>query len=147
MFHLPQFDQCLPLNEDQRRQQMEDDFQDPLWPFWVLGDAFWIDQRTGHVLRLYQQYLSRKAWRFCDSVSRWYPYLHWKQRQTICGGRLMGVRATAEVSAICQSKKVLISLGKVRFLGYIISHQGIWIKEKQIKAICDWLEPQSVRDI
>ncbi len=35
----------------------------------------------------------------------------------------------------------------MRFLGYIVSHQGIWIEEKQIKAVHDWPEPQSVRDI
>ncbi len=35
----------------------------------------------------------------------------------------------------------------MRFLGYIVFHQGIQIEEEWIKAICDWLEPQSVRDI
>ena len=30
---------------------------------------------------------------------------------------------------------------KMRFLSYIISHQNIQIKEKQIKVICDWPEP------
>ena len=36
---------------------------------------------------------------------------------------------------------------EVRFLSYIVSHWGIRIREKQIKAVCDWLEPQSVRNI
>ncbi len=36
---------------------------------------------------------------------------------------------------------------EVRFLGYIISHQGIQMEEEQIKAVCDWPKPQSVRDI
>ena len=35
----------------------------------------------------------------------------------------------------------------MRFLGYIVSHQGIQIEEKQIKAVCNWLEPESVYDI
>ncbi len=35
----------------------------------------------------------------------------------------------------------------MRFLGYIVSHQDIQIKEKQIKAICDWPKSQSVCDI
>ncbi len=35
----------------------------------------------------------------------------------------------------------------MRFLDYIVSHQGIRIEEEQIKAICDWPELQSVRDI
>ena len=35
----------------------------------------------------------------------------------------------------------------MRFLGYIISYQGIQIEKKQIKAIRDWPELQSVRDI
>ena len=30
---------------------------------------------------------------------------------------------------------------KVRFLGYIIFYQGIWIKEEQIKVVCNWPEP------
>ncbi len=36
---------------------------------------------------------------------------------------------------------------EVRFLGYIISHQGIQIEEEEMKAVRDWPEPQSVRDI
>ncbi len=35
----------------------------------------------------------------------------------------------------------------MRFLGYIVSYQGIWMKEGWIKAVHDWPEPQSVRDI
>ena len=35
----------------------------------------------------------------------------------------------------------------MRFLGYIVSHQDIRIKEKQIKAIYNWPELQLVRDI
>ncbi len=35
----------------------------------------------------------------------------------------------------------------MRFLGYIISHQGIQIEEEQIKVLNDWPEPQLVRDI
>ncbi len=35
----------------------------------------------------------------------------------------------------------------MRFLGYIVSHQGIQIEEKQIKFVRNWPEPQSVCDI
>ncbi len=35
----------------------------------------------------------------------------------------------------------------MRFLGYIVSYQGIQMEKKQIKAICDWPEPQLVYDI
>ena len=35
----------------------------------------------------------------------------------------------------------------MRFLGYIISYQGISMEEEQIKAVHDWPKPQSVRDI
>ncbi len=35
----------------------------------------------------------------------------------------------------------------MRFLGYIISDQGIRMEEEQIKVVCDWPESQSVRDI
>ncbi len=44
-------------------------------------------------------------------------------------------------------KKCRFHQDEVRFLGYIVSHQGIRMEEKQIKAVCDWPEPQSVRDI
>ncbi len=44
-------------------------------------------------------------------------------------------------------KKCRFHQDEVRFLGYIISHQGIQIEEEQIKAIRDWPEPQSIRDI
>ncbi len=44
-------------------------------------------------------------------------------------------------------KKCRFHQDEVRFLGYIVSYQGIQMEEERIKAICDWLEPQSVRDI
>ncbi len=44
-------------------------------------------------------------------------------------------------------KKCRFHQDKVRFLGYIVSHQGIQMEKEQIKAVCDWLEPQLVRDI
>ncbi len=44
-------------------------------------------------------------------------------------------------------KKCRFYQDEVRFLGYIVSHQGIRIEEEQIKAVRDWPEPQSVRDI
>ncbi len=44
-------------------------------------------------------------------------------------------------------KKYWFHQEEVRFLGYIVSHQGIQMEEKQIKAVRDWPEPQSVRDI
>ncbi len=35
----------------------------------------------------------------------------------------------------------------MRFLSYIVSHQGIRMEEKRIKPVRDWPELQSVRDI
>ncbi len=44
-------------------------------------------------------------------------------------------------------KKCWFYENKIRFLSYIVSYQTIQMEEKQIKAIRDWPEPQSVRDI
>ena len=44
-------------------------------------------------------------------------------------------------------KKCRFYQEEIRLLGYIVFHQGIWIEEKQIKAICDWPELKSVHDI
>ncbi len=38
-------------------------------------------------------------------------------------------------------KKCQFHQEKVRFLGYIVSYQGIQIEEEQIKAVRDWPEP------
>ncbi len=38
-------------------------------------------------------------------------------------------------------KKCWFYQKEVRFLGYIISHQDIWMEEERIKAIRDWPEP------
>ncbi len=38
-------------------------------------------------------------------------------------------------------KKYQFYQEEVRFLGYIVSHQNIWMKEKQIETIHDWPEP------
>ncbi len=44
-------------------------------------------------------------------------------------------------------KKCQLHQEELRFLGYIVSHQGIQMEEERIKAVRDWPEPQSVRDI
>ncbi len=44
-------------------------------------------------------------------------------------------------------KKCRFHQDKVRFLGYIVSHQAIQMEEEQIKAVRDWPESQSVCDI
>ena len=44
-------------------------------------------------------------------------------------------------------KKCRFYQNKIQFLGYIISLQKICIKDKQIWAICNWLEPKSIWDI
>ncbi len=44
-------------------------------------------------------------------------------------------------------KKCQFYQDEVRFLGYIISHQSIQIKEERIKVVRDWPQPQPVYDI
>ncbi len=44
-------------------------------------------------------------------------------------------------------KKCHFHQDEMRFLGYIVSHQGIQMEEEQIKTIRDWLKPQSVYNI
>ncbi len=44
-------------------------------------------------------------------------------------------------------KKCRFYQDEMRFLGYTIFYQGIQMEEEQIKAIRDWLKPQSVCDI
>ena len=52
-FYLTRPDKYLLLNKDQRRGQLEDGLQDPLWLLRVPGHVFWIDQCTGYVPGLY----------------------------------------------------------------------------------------------
>ncbi len=44
-------------------------------------------------------------------------------------------------------KKYRFHEDEVRFLGFVVSAQGIRIEEERIEAVRDWPEPQSVRDI
>ena len=44
-------------------------------------------------------------------------------------------------------KKCRFHKDKVCFLGYVVSAQGVRIEDEQIKAVKNWLEPTSVRDI
>ena len=44
-------------------------------------------------------------------------------------------------------KKCWFHKDEVRFLGYIVSSQGIQMEDKRIEAVKNWLEPKSVRDI
>ena len=44
-------------------------------------------------------------------------------------------------------KKCRFHKDEVRFLGYIVSSQGIWMEDEKIEAVRNWPEPISVRDI
>ena len=44
-------------------------------------------------------------------------------------------------------KKCRFHQDEVRFLGYVVSAQGVQIEEERIKAVKSWPEPKSVRDI
>ncbi len=44
-------------------------------------------------------------------------------------------------------KKCQFHQNEMKFLGYIVSHQGIQIEEEQIKAVRNWPKLQSVCDI
>ena len=44
-------------------------------------------------------------------------------------------------------KKCRFHKDEVRFLGYVVSSQGIRIEDKRIEAVRNWPEPKSVRDI
>ena len=44
-------------------------------------------------------------------------------------------------------KKYRFYKDEVRFLGYIISSQGIRMEDKRIKAVRNWSEPKSIRNI
>ena len=44
-------------------------------------------------------------------------------------------------------KKCCFHKNKVRFLGYVISAQGVRMKDKQIKAVKNWPKAKSMRDI
>ena len=44
-------------------------------------------------------------------------------------------------------KKCRFHKDEVKFLGYVVSSQGIQIEDKRIKAVRNWPEPNSVRDI
>ena len=44
-------------------------------------------------------------------------------------------------------KKCRFHKDEMRFLGYVVSSQGIWMEDEKIEAVRNWLEPKSVRDI
>ena len=44
-------------------------------------------------------------------------------------------------------KKFRFHKDEVRFLGYVVSNHGIQIEDERIKAVKNWPEPKSVRDI
>ena len=44
-------------------------------------------------------------------------------------------------------KKCCFHKDKVRFLGYVVSAQGVEMEEERIKAVKNWPEPKFVRDI
>ena len=44
-------------------------------------------------------------------------------------------------------KKCRFHQEEVRFLGYVVSSQGIRMEEERIDAVKAWPEPKSIRDI
>ena len=52
-----------------------------------------------------------------------------------------------EHSLFANLKKCRFHQEKVRFLGYIVSSQGIRMEEERIDAVKAWPEPKSIQDI
>ena len=50
-------------------------------------------------------------------------------------------------SLFANLKKCRFHKDEVRFLGYVISAQGVRMEDKRIEAVKNWPEPKSVRDI
>ena len=50
-------------------------------------------------------------------------------------------------SLFANLKKCCFHQDKVRFLGYVVSTQGIRMQDERIKVVKNWPEPKSVRDI
>ena len=44
-------------------------------------------------------------------------------------------------------KKCRFHKDEVRFLGYVVSSQGIWMEDERIKVVRNWSKPKSVQDI
>ena len=44
-------------------------------------------------------------------------------------------------------KKYWFHKDKIRFLGYVVSSEGIQIEDKRIEIVRNWPEPKSVQDI
>ena len=44
-------------------------------------------------------------------------------------------------------KKCQFYQNEIRFLGYVVSAQGVQMEDKRIEAVKSWPEPKSVRDI
>ncbi len=44
-------------------------------------------------------------------------------------------------------KKCSFCMGKVVFLGYVISEHGIEVDEEKVKAIRDWPTPKSITEV
>ena len=59
----------------------------------------------------------------------------------------MGIGATTEALIIHQPEKMSIPPRKIEIFRLHRLSLGIQIEEEQIKAVCDWPKPQSVRDI
>ena len=50
-------------------------------------------------------------------------------------------------SLFANFKKCCFYKDRVRFLGYVMSAQGVKMEEKQIEVVKNWPEPKSMRDI
>ena len=102
----------ISSNENSEGWQMENSFPNAVWLFWVSSHVFRSFQRPRQLPRIHQQNFSRKTWCFRHRLPWWHPDLHRKHRQMSCERCPVSSWRTLETRLVCQSEKVLFSLGK-----------------------------------
>ncbi len=90
---------------------------------------------------------SLKARHLCYCVFGQHSDFYQRLRPITRGNHPLGLETAPKTRSFANLKKCRFYKDEVRFLGCVVSAQGIKMEEERIKTVKIWLEPQSVRDI
>ena len=108
--------------------------------------AIWSHQFTCCLSAFHEWHFRWPSWQLHYSLPGWHPDLfrRWNLTRTTCPRCPRWLR---QHSLFAQEDKCLFHTTSVKYLGYMLSPEGLTMADNKVKCIQDWPEPRKVHDI
>ncbi len=136
--------ECVQPRSYPGGRRVEDGLHNPLRPLRISGHALWPFKLTVRLPGVYERGVPGVPSPIRHSVHRWHPDLLPKSARTL-PPRHAGLGTTRETPPLSEAREVWVPPphGAVPW----VHGDGIQMDQGKVQAICDWPQPQSVKEL